>query len=119
VLARGEVTIPIPGATKLPILISDQPRIFVDATDALQNLKEDVDKLVERWQISSTLLRGWIPEDFTKALFADAVDIDNSNMYWTGGRNKKYTLEKERVKIGMLMCALSGRVKNLSHPRTP
>jgi hypothetical protein len=112
-LARGEVAIPILGATKLPILRSDRPRILVKATNILQHLKEDVDKLLERWQISSTLLKGWFPEDCTRALFANAVDIDNSNMYWTDKRNKKYTLEKEWVKIGMLMCTLSGCVKNL------
>jgi hypothetical protein len=95
VLAQGEVVIPIPGATKLPILKSDQPRIFVKTTDALQSLKEVVGKLLERWQISSTLLRGWFSEDCTKALFVDAVNIDNSNMYWTNKRNKEYTSEKE------------------------
>ena len=71
-----------------------------------------MDKLVERWQISSTLLRGWIPEDFTKALFADAVDIDSSNMYWTDKRKRKYTLKKEW--IGMLMCTLSGFYESLT-----
>jgi hypothetical protein len=113
VLARGEVAIPIPGATKLLTLKSDQPRIFVETTDALQNLKEDVNKPLERWRISSTLLKGWFPEDCTKTLFADAMDIDNSNMYWTDKRAKKYTSEKEWVKIGMLMCTLSGCIKNL------
>lgn len=58
VLTQGENVILIPGPTKLlvcPILRSDQPRIFVDTTNVLQNLKENVNagkikvsKLLER-----------------------------------------------------------------------
>ena len=39
--------------------------------------------------------KGWFPEDCTEALFADAVDIDNYNMYWTNKRNWEHTLEEE------------------------
>ena len=54
-----------------------------------------MDEPIERWQISSMLLRGWFPEDCTKALFADVVDIVNSNVYWKSKCDKEYTSEKE------------------------
>jgi hypothetical protein len=38
---------------------------------------------------------GLVPRGLTKALFTDAVDTNNSNMYWTNKRNKKYTSGKE------------------------